>query len=248
MKNWQKKLKIIAFWTIWPIIVFIGSQYLLGFILTLIFGENLKTMGSSPMFSTIVSVLSYALMIIFVLLLPNKILKNKPELKVTKKDIGLTGWPTWMDILLGFAGLIVSMILAAVITAVISSIIPGFDEAQKQDVGFSSLNGSFQYVLAFITLVVAAPFAEEFLCRGVIYGKMREAGPWLAMVIVSIMFGAAHGQWNVGITTFAMSIVMCFMREKFTKTIWSSIILHALKNGLAFYFLYIAPDLLQLMV
>ena len=48
-----------------------------------------------------------------------------------------------------------------------------------------------------------------------------------------------HGQWNVGINVFAMSIVLCVMRE-ITGSIYSGILLHMLKNMLAFYLLYIA--------
>ena len=74
---------------------------------------------------------------------------------------------------------------------------------------------------------------------------MREVSPWLAIILVSLMFGAAHGQWNVGITTFTMSVIMCLIREKLTDTIWAGIILHMLKNAIAFYFLFMAPEILQ---
>ena len=99
--------------------------------------------------------------------------------------------------------------------------------------------------MAFIALVVVAPAAEELIFRGVIYGEMRKVNPYLATIIVSLMFGIAHGQLNVGITAFAMSLVMCFMREKLTGTVWSTIILHMIKNAVAFYFLFIAPEILQ---
>jgi membrane protease YdiL (CAAX protease family) len=60
-----------------------------------------------------------------------------------------------------------------------------------------------------------------------------------AILITSVLFGIMHGQWKVGVTVFAMSIGMCVMRE-LTGTIWSGIILHMIKNGIAFFFLFVA--------
>ena len=137
------------------------------------------------------------------------------------------------------------MLLAGILSAIATSIIPGFDPSEAQDVGFSNLSQSYQFIMAFIALVVVAPAAEELIFRGVIYGEMRKVNPYLATIIVSLMFGIAHGQLNVSITTFAMSLVMCFMREKLTGTVWSTIIFHMIKNAVAFYFLFIAPEILQ---
>ena len=60
----------------------------------------------------------------------------------------------------------------------------------------------------------------------------------LSMLLVSLVFGLVHFQWNVGVNVFAMSIVLCGLRE-ITGTIYSGIILHILKNGLAFYLIYV---------
>ena len=45
-------------------------------------------------------------------------------------------------------------------------------------------------------------------------------------------------------TVFAMSIVMCAVRE-LTGTIWGGILIHILKNGIAFYFLFVNPIMIQ---
>ena len=55
---------------------------------------------------------------------------------------------------------------------------------------------------------------------------------------MSILFGVVHMQWNVGVNVFAMSVVLCGLRE-ITGTIYSGILVHMIKNGLAFYYLYI---------
>ena len=60
----------------------------------------------------------------------------------------------------------------------------------------------------------------------------------IASLITSLAFALMHGQWNVAVNVFAMSIVLCALRE-ITGTIYSGIILHMLKNAIAFVLLYI---------
>jgi membrane protease YdiL (CAAX protease family) len=67
---------------------------------------------------------------------------------------------------------------------------------------------------------------------------------WLAILITSTLFGLIHGAWNVGIDTFALSIVLCVVRLK-TGSLWASILIHMTKNAIAFYLLFINPLLLH---
>ena len=60
----------------------------------------------------------------------------------------------------------------------------------------------------------------------------------ISIFLVSLTFGIVHLQWNVGVNVFAMSIVLCGLRE-ITGTIYAGILLHMLKNGVAFYLLYV---------
>ena len=60
----------------------------------------------------------------------------------------------------------------------------------------------------------------------------------VSILIVSALFGFLHLQWNVGINVFCLSLVLCVLRE-ITGTIHSGILLHMLKNGFAFYLLYV---------
>jgi len=92
--------------------------------------------------------------------------------------------------------------------------------------------------------VIVAPVAEEIIFRGYLYGKLKKFVPiWVAIVVTSLIFGAIHGAWNLAIDTFALSLILCLMRE-FTGNIWSSILLHMVKNGIAFYILFINSSLL----
>lgn len=164
------------------------------------------------------------------------------KVKTTKKDLGVIDFPTWKDILLAIAGFIIYLLFAALLTSIFS-LFPWFDAEQAQDVGFNNILGTSDLIITFITLVVVAPIAEELIFRGLLYGKLRKKltkgwGVALAIIITSVIFGLMHGQWNVGVNVFAMSVVMCLQRE-LTGTIYSGIILHMIKNAIAFYILYL---------
>ena len=159
--------------------------------------------------------------------------------KTTRDELGLRGLPTWLDLLLAPVGLVVVMIVAGILTTIMVAILPSVDWQQAQEVGFHGLYDFGEHLLAFICLVIIVPVCEEIVFRGWLYGKLRVRLPAApAMLIVSLLFGIMHGQWNVGVTVFAMSLGMCAMRE-LTGTIWSGVILHMIKNGIAFYALFV---------
>lgn len=204
-------------------------------------GVDVSSLINKPVFDTVVAASVYALAIAFVIGIPWLIRRYR----TSRKDIGLTRLPTWMDILLSPAGFVVYLLVSSVIVYIAGRILPNFNPEQAQNVGFQNLANHFEYFLAFLTLVVIAPLAEEILMRGYLYGKLRKFVPvWLAMIITSALFGVLHGQWNVGVDVFALSLVLCSLREV-TGSIWAGVLLHMAKNGLAFYLLFVNPALLH---
>ena len=106
-------------------------------------------------------------------------------------------------------------------------------------------------MVAFITLVVLAPLAEELLFRGYFLGKTSEKiGKWLAVIVTALVFGFMHLlaptesgivlQWGAAADTFAMGLTAGILRT-LTGSIWAGVILHSIKNGIAYYFLFINP-------
>lgn len=131
--------------------------------------------------------------------------------------------------------------LSTAVVSVVLQYLPGLNLSQKQDIGFTSLSGSWEYILAFLTLVVVAPVFEELLFRGFLFGRIRErSGFWLSAIFTSLAFALLHGQLNVGIDVFILSMFLCYLREK-RQSIVPGIFVHALKNGLAYALLFILP-------
>lgn len=218
----------------WVGVVMFAVQFAVSFIFVKILpAEDL----TSPITSAVFQVIVYLVVLAITIFLPWKILRKK----TTRDELGLRGLPTWTDLLLAPIGLIVAMVISGLLTALFVAILPGIDWEQAQNVGYNkqSLHEFGNFLLAFCCLVVLAPVCEEIIFRGWLYGKLRfRMSVVPAIIITSVLFGIMHGQWNVGVTVFAMSVIMCIMRE-LTGTIWGGVILHMIKNGLAFYFLFI---------
>lgn len=237
-KGWGKLILEIFLMMLWVAVAVIASQLVVGYIMIWTLGEDTFV---EPVWTTVYTAISYVLAVGLVFLVSRK--------KVGRRQLGLRGWPTWTDIGLAVVGFLAQLILAAALTALFM-IFPWFQEIadQSQDVGFSVLNSGLDRVVAFIALVVIAPIAEEIIFRGWLYGIMRRklsekvsnvAGMVISILLVSLLFGLVHMQWNVGVNVFATSVVLCGLREV-TGTIYAGILVHMLKNGVAFYLLYVA--------
>lgn len=77
--------------------------------------------------------------------------------------------------------------------------------------------------------IFIAPFAEEFIFRGVLFTKFMKKLPiWTSMILSSVLFGAIHFSISA-ITTFLFAISLCIVFYK-TKNIAIAIILHIFNN------------------
>jgi membrane protease YdiL (CAAX protease family) len=224
----------------WVLISFYLAQALLAGLIYLLklLSINIGSLNQTILNASLAALL-YLFTIILVIFIP-KLKKHSTSLN----DVGLSRLPSWTDIFITSAGLIVYLILSALLILLATHVLPWFNVNQVQDTGFNQLSQYYEIVLAFVTLVIIAPIAEEILFRGYLYGKLRKFVPiWVAVFATSLLFGFVHGSWNLAFDTFALSVVSCLLRES-TGNIWSSILLHMTKNGIAFFILFINPLLL----
>lgn len=146
---------------------------------------------------------------------------------------------SWRDIALGIAGFVIYGLLSMLVLSA-ARVIPSFTADQAQQLGITTLFGGERW-LGFVVLVIITPFFEELLFRGILFSKIRHSGlsVWPTAILVSVLFGLAHGQWNVGLDVFCLSMVACYLRES-TDSIWAGVIVHMTKNMIAFYFMFVA--------
>lgn len=150
------------------------------------------------------------------------------------------------DILYGFLGYGGYFMTTIAVSLLVQALWKDFPIDQMQQVGFNNLSLPIEYVYAFLALVIIAPIFEELIFRGYLFGHIRKKFSfWVTATLVSFIFAAIHVQLNVAVDVFMLSLVLCYIREH-TGAIWGSVVLHMIKNAIAFYLLFMRPDLLQM--
>ncbi|SRR6266568_393388 len=118
---------------------------------------------------------------------------------------------------------------------------------QQQDVGFQMVATHGDLILTFLSLVLLPPLVEEIIFRGFLFNGLRRHMRFIgAAILTSALFAMPHLfesdggglLWTAGIDTFTLSLVLCYVREK-TGRVWAGMMIHGLKNFLAFYVLFI---------
>lgn len=234
----KRDWRAVVVFPAWVFIAFIASQFIVSGLLWLVVqsGFDMSQLGSQAVVQTVFSAAVYAMTLAITFGAPYLL-----EKRVSLETLGLKRLMSWVDIGLAPLGYIAYIITLVVALALITQFIPGFQADQAQDVGFKGITNQVGYMLAFATLVVVAPIAEEVLFRGYLYGKLRRHVPiWASIVATSALFALVHGQWNVAVDTFVLSLFLCGLRE-LTGSIWAGILVHMIKNAIAFYILFLAP-------
>lgn len=168
-------------------------------------------------------------------------------LKINWKDIGLIKNVGARDLLFSIIGFAVYFLMLIVGLFIASLVVPGINLNQEQQLGFSKTATGLDLVFIFASLVILPAFVEELITRGFLFSGLRKKLNFVfATLITSVMFAAAHLQWGseapllwvAAIDTFILSLVLCYLREK-TKSLWPAIILHGIKNTVAYTFVFL---------
>jgi len=95
----------------------------------------------------------------------------------------------------------------------------------------------------FFLVIIAAPLAEEWLCRGVILKGLlaNRMTPYRAIIWSSLIFAVMHlNPWQA-IPAFCLGFAMGWVYWR-TRSLLPCIFMHAVNNGIAFIMLSIFPD------
>lgn len=233
---------IAAGWILWVIlalflaILTIAALTLLLQYLNLL---DLKNVGTVATFWIDASL--YIVMFLIVMWLPwrnwrrkNRQKNHKNSWKFLRENVGLQRRAKLVDVKYFFANLPI-FYLTVLAFSILAGVLLGQETMnQEQNIGFTTSPNSLELIVIAIALIGVAPLFEEMIMRGFLFGKLRKVLPiWPAAMIVSLLFALAHGQINVGIMTFILSMFSCRLREK-TGAIWAGIFLHMAVNAVAF--------------
>lgn len=234
-----KTLKILAQFFLLPLIILLSSHFLTALLLTSFIKPPAPINLSPALTLCLYLALSNSLTLLFLLKILPKFPQSSSAFHTTREQLGLFGLPTWTDLLMAPLALIASLLLAVIFMA-LASLLPSFNPAEPQNLGLTELLTPTERLFGFLAFAILAPVAEELIFRGWIYAKLRAHFRLVpSLLLTSLAFALVHGQLNVGVAVFAMSLIACLLRES-TGTIYAPILLHFLKNSLAFYLLFIA--------
>lgn len=97
-----------------------------------------------------------------------------------------------------------------------------------------------------MTVMVMAPLFEETIFRGVLLESVRARyGAVAALLIPAVMFGVIHIHPALVLNATVMGLVLGFIYLR-SDSLWSTIILHAINNGIAYLLLLCGVQNLQL--
>lgn len=161
-------------------------------------------------------------------------LRRSPQPKVALGLVKPKG-SVWLKII---AAMGVFIIATALITTLVEVLWPSFDVDEEQELGLGQPGDLLNYAGIALLLVVVTPLAEELLFRGLLFGGFKSRWGFVPAALLSgLLFGAAHWQPNVVIATAVLGWMLAWLYHS-TGSLWPSITLHALKNGLAFFLIY----------
>lgn len=219
--------------------IFLVSQFMAAFLLEIAYGilrpgsKNILDQSASAQFFYIL--LAEALAVGAILL----VLRRR---KLGLASIGFGRRPAWRDLKLAALGFAAFYGLLFIATTILMLLVPSFDVNAPQDVGFNVLSTPLDQIIALVALVILPPIGEETLMRGYLYSGLRSRLKfWPAMLITSLLFGAAHlstgvsgALWAAAVDTFVLSVVLVYLREK-TAALYAPIMVHGLNNLVAFF-------------
>jgi uncharacterized protein len=232
-------------WPIWVILGFGVAQLSVGLVWRAFSSvtSGAVDLGSDTVATLIVAALAYVAALVFVIGVPRLLFEKSVSLR---QLLGIKGGLKTKHAIYAVAAYGVYFVATVSFALIVQGIWKDFPIDEVQQVGFGNLVVFGDYIAAFVALVIIPPIAEELLFRGYLYGKLRQTSNFLVSAIMtSIIFGLVHLQWNVGIDVFILSIVLCYLREK-TGTIWAGVLLHMIKNTVAFVVLFLQPHLVRI--
>jgi membrane protease YdiL (CAAX protease family) len=149
------------------------------------------------------------------------------------RTLGWRKFNFWKMLAFVIATFIIFIFLAAFTIWLVHILVPAFDPNQAQNNEFTTPGASKFPLIVFFSIVVFPPVLEETLFRGYLFPAFsRRLGVIWGAVISSILFAVAHMQFNVGIYTFVLGLLLCFMYLKL-KSIIPGVLLHAVNNSMA---------------
>lgn len=97
--------------------------------------------------------------------------------------------------------------------------------------------GFFGFMLSFIAMSIVPALAEEFACRGVMMGALKQKGEAFAVIVSSVLFGLMHSNFEQIPFAFLVGLVLAYITIK-ADTIWIAVAVHFFNNSVSLVYTY----------
>lgn len=214
-------------------------------------GQNLKDMGkgmSDPANSNAIKVIQSVTFVIGFLLpavFTAYMLNRKPM-----DLLGFSKKINWRQIGIVCAIMITALFVSAFL-AYVNGILPvsdslklKFDKMEsdynKQVEAIIGLNSVGEYILALIIMGFLPALCEETLFRGGLQNFLTRSTkmPWLSIIIVSILFSAAHFSFYGFLSRVFLGVILGLLYQ-YSGRLWLNIIAHFFNNAMAITMIYV---------
>jgi membrane protease YdiL (CAAX protease family) len=200
--------------------VLVEVLYLLSsLLLAFLFGRS----GSAPVSMVVLGVTVPTLFAAGVAILITKVRGNGPRI-----DLKLQ-W-SWrgagLGLLLGIAGLFVTLPAAVLWLAVV-----GEDANSAAGEVFGGVRSTWAWaIVVFVVIVFVAPFCEEIVYRGLLWGAVdRRWGRWVALAVTTVVFAVAHLEWT-RIPLLLVVAIPIGLARLYAGNLTASIVAHQVTN------------------
>jgi membrane protease YdiL (CAAX protease family) len=219
-----------------PYIVF----FAMFFMLALLGNDNeaikdifLNNLSAKLLASFLVAAVSIKILLLFI----------KKQKLDTKKVFFLENKPSlnnFVDVFITY-GLYFLVMIAVTIAA---DLLTPININQAQELGIARPEDFSEKLQVFLMIVILPPVYEELLFRGYLFSTLSKyTTKVIAVAITCILFGIAHLEydnlnWIAAVDTMVFSGFLIYISQKH-KSIYSSILMHSIKNCIAFYVLFV---------
>lgn len=93
-------------------------------------------------------------------------------------------------------------------------------------------NHAAAYIGNAIVVAVVAPIVEELTFRGLGYSLLEPLGRWVAIILVGLLFGLAHGLVEAFPFLAAFGAMLAYLRSR-VDSVYPGMIVHGLFNAIA---------------
>lgn len=148
--------------------------------------------------------------------------------------------PKWRSM----AGAVLIGISAGVVVSALALRLVPVPKAFSEKLGqVLMLDGQPLWLLLFAVALTPA-ICEESLFRGFLFSGLSKAGPWIALIASSLLFGLAHGSIYRLLPTATLGFLIGIVRWR-SNSLIPGVLIHFLNNGIALTLLYYRPPQLE---